>query len=384
MKKTRLFTIIFLLLISWCSFYDNEKIFLSFEDAEKIVSENINSVLNENGSIFEFSNYDWECSFKSDDTNLKLDSNIKFSWFLDQSKNEKLDVYPDVYFFDKKWKKEVSISWLELNLYKENQYYTKFSWFSVDMWKWNYESTLWYMIMENLWDKRISFNSKKFDNTKKIQKDIKFLLNTISSSSVFENIEQVTYEWDNAYKVTIKDNILSFIKDQTNIEITDFDWLFIVRWDDEVDLKINNMQVIYKNDLWTKNFKINWIIWEDNWILVFSKDEANIEISYEMHRKYTKINISNSTNFNQIWSFDTNISKVKKGNTNSFNLKWDIQISPIVIYWSDLENNLKIDIKCLYENFSWEVFDLKEPDSYVLLDQILWDEFSIKNFIWDK
>ena len=184
--------------------------------------------------------------------------------------------------------------------------------------------------------------------------------------------------------MTIKDNILSFIKNQTNIEITDFDGLFIIRWDDEVDLKINDMQVIYKNDLWTKIFKINWIIWEDNWILVFSKDEANIEISYEMHRKYTKINISNSTNFNQIWSFDTNISKVKKGNTNSFNLKWNIQSSPIVIYWSDLENNLKIDIKCLYENFSWEVFDLKEPDSYVLLDQILWDEFSIKNFIWDK
>ena len=384
MKKIRLFVIILLLPISWCSFYDNEKVFLYFENAEKIVSENINSVLYENESIFEFSNYDWECNFKSDDTNIKLDSNIQFSWFLDQQKNEKLDVYPDVYFFDKKWKKEVSVSWLELNLYKENQYYTKFSWFSVDMWKWNYESTLWYMIMKNLWDKRISFNSKKFDNTKKTQKDIKFLLNTISSSSVFENIEQVTYEWDNAYKVTIKDNILSFIKNQTNIEITDFDGLFIIRWDDEVDLKINDMQVIYKNDLWTKIFKINWIIWEDNWILVFSKDEANIEISYEMHRKYTKINISNSTNFNQIWSFDTNISKVKKGNTNSFNLKWNIQSSPIVIYWSDLENNLKIDIKCLYENFSWEVFDLKEPDSYVLLDQILWDEFSIKNFIWDK
>ena len=54
-----------------------------------------------------------------------------------------------------------------------------------------------------------------------------------------------------------------------------------------------------------------------------------------------------------------------------------------MIYWSDLEKELEINIKCLYENFSWENFEINEPDSYILLEQILWDEFSIKNFIWD-
>ena len=76
--------------------------------------------------------------------------------------------------------------------------------------------------------------------------------------------------------------------------------------------------------------------------------------------------------------------KTKKEKVNNFNIKWDIKISPIIIYWSNLENDLKIYIRCLYENFSWEIFDLKDPDSYILLEQILWDEFSIKNFIWDK
>jgi hypothetical protein len=296
-------------------------------------------------------------------------------------KNKVSDILPKIYFFDKKKSTEITTSWLIQNLYYKNQYYTKISWFSIDMWKWNYESNLRYMIINNLTDKRIKYDSIKFDNIKKTQEDIKFLLNTLSSSSTFENIEQVSYEWNNAYKVTIKDNILDFIKEQTNIEISDFDGLFIIRSDDQVDLRINNMDVLYKNGLWTKEFIVNWIIWEDNWILNFSRNNENIEVSFEMHRKYTKISISKSINFNQIWNFSSNLSKIQKENSNKFNLKWDVQISPIVIYWSDLEKELKINIKCLYENFNWNIFDIKEPDSYILLEQILWDEFSIKNFI---
>ena len=384
MKKLRLFVIMFLLLISWCSLHNDEKIFLSFEETENIALENIHFLLNENNSFFQFQNYSTKCDINSDDENMKLISDISFSGFLDMQKNKVSDILPKIYFFDKKKSTEITTSWLIQNLYYKNQYYTKISWFSIDMWKWNYESNLRYMIINNLTDKRIKYDSIKFDNIKKTQEDIKFLLNTLSSSSTFENIEQVSYEWDNAYKVTIKDNILDFIKEQTNIEISDFNGLFIIRSDNQVDLRINNMDVIYKNGLWTKEFIVNWIIWEDNWILNFSRNNENIEVSFEMHRKYTKISISKSINFNQIWNFSSNLSKIQKENSNKFNLKWDVQISPIVIYWSDLEKELKINIKCLYENFNWNIFDIKEPDSYILLEQILWDEFSIKNFIWDK
>jgi len=383
MKKIRLFIIIFLLPISWCMINDDEKIFLSFEDSENIVSENIYFLLNENNSFFQFQNYSTECDIKSNDENMKLDAEISLSGFLDTEKNEILNFIPNIYFFDKKKFTEINITWLIENIYNKNQYYTKLSGFSINLWQWNYESNLRYMIINNLSGKWINYNSIKFDNIRDTQKEIKFLLNTLSSSSVFENIEQVSYEWDIAYKITIKNDILDYIKQQTNIEVSDFDWLFIIRSKEQVELKINNMKIIYKNDLWTKTFDVNWIIWDDNWILNFSKDGENIDISFEMHRKYTKINISKSINFNQIWNFSTNISKSQKDNSNKFNLKWDIQISPIMIYWSDLENDIKINIKCLYENFSWEILDIKEPDSYILLEQILWDEFSIKNFIWD-
>lgn len=385
MKKTRFFAIIFLLLISWCSKQD-EKIFLSFEETENIALENIHFLLDEHNSLFEFTNYTTQCDINSDDDSMKLDFDFSFSWFLDTKKNETLDMYPNIFFFDKKKHTEFSTSWLIQNLYHENQYYTKLSGFSIDMWKWNYESNLRYMIINNLSGKWIKYESIKFDNTRETQEDIKFLLNTLSSSSTFENIEQVSYEWDNAYKVAIKEDILNFIKEQTNIEITDFDWLFIIRSDDQVDLRVNNMQITYKNSLWTRKFTVNWIIWEDSWILNISKGEEKVEITFEMYKKYTKVNISKSINFNPMWVFDVNISKTQKDKSNKFNLKWNIQISPILIYWSDLENDLEINIKCLYENFILDGLNntVQEPDSYILLDQILWDEFSIKNFIWDK
>ena len=385
MKKTRLFTIIFLLLISWCSKQD-EKVFLSFEKTQNIVLENIHFLLNENSSFFKFQNQIAECNIISDDENMKLDSNIIFSGFVDTQNNKTLDLYPDIYFFDKKKFAEISTTWLIQNLYHENQYYTKLSGFSINMWKWNYESNLRNIIIDNLSGKRIKYDSVKFENIKNTQKNIEFLLNTISASSTFENIEQVSYEWDIAYKVTIKDDILKYIKEQTDIGISDFEWLFIIRSDDQVDLRINNMQVIYKNELWTKNFDVSWIVWENEWILIFSKDGENIEISFEKHRKYIKLDISKSINFNKIRNFTTNISNSKKENSNRLSLKWDIQISPLAIYWTDLEKELEINIKCLYENFSWENDELivNKPESFVLLDQILGDEFSIKNFIWEK
>lgn len=383
MKKTRLFTIIFLLLISGCSKQD-EKVLLPFEQTQNIVLENIHFLLNKNNSFFQFQNQFAQCDINSDDENMKLDSNIIFSGFIDTQNNKTLDLYPDIYFFDKKKFAEISTTWLIQNLYHENQYYTKLSGFSINMWKWNYESNLRNIIIDNLSGKRIKYDSIKFDNIKNIQRNIEFLLNTISASSTFENIEQVSYEWDIAYKVTIKDDILKYIKEQTDIEISDFEWLFIIRSDDQVDLRINNMQVIYKNELWTQNFDVNWIIWENEWILIFSKDGENIEISFEKHRKYTKLDISKSINFNKIRNFTTNISNSQKENSNRLSLKWDIQISPLLIYWTDLEKELEINIKCLYENFSWEILEINEPESFVLLDQILGDEFSIKNFILEK
>lgn len=382
MKKGLYVCIIFFLILSWCSTKKDTFFDISFEQAENIVSENVNFLVQEIKWMTAFQNYWADCNFSSDDNSMFLDMNITTTWYFNQNKNEKFDINPKIHFLDKKWKKELQTSWSIENIYLDWKYFIRLSDMSVDMWKWNYESNLWFMIMENLWDKWINYKSDKFDNIKTIQKNISFIVNTLSSSSVFENIEQVTYEWNLAYKISLKDSTLDFIKNQTNIEISWFEWLFIVKDENQVDLKINNMEI---KDILHDNVVINiqWIIWWENGEIIYSVEWENTSIVYDIHRKYTNIVIKNSINYDEIWSLNMTIYPSQKKETSKYDMKWDMSISPIFVYWSDLENEIKINIKCLYENFSWEILDITEPDSYVLLEQILWDEFSIKNFIWD-
>ena len=383
MKKRLYVCVIFFLILSWCSTKTDTFFDVSFEQAENIISENVNFLVQEIKWMTTFQNYWADCNFSSDDNSLYLNTNITTTWYFNQNKNEIFDINPDIHFLDKKWKKELWTSWSIENIYLDWRYFIRLSGMSVDMWKWNYESNLWFMIMENLWDKWINYKSDKFDNIKKIQKNISFIINTLSSSSVFENIEQVTYEWNLAYKVALKSNTIDFIKSQTNIEISNFDWLIIVKSENQVDLKINNMEINIPYENTIKTINIKWIIWWEKWEIIYSMEWENIDFIYDIHRKYTNIILKNNINYDEIWSLNMTIYQSQKKEISKYDIKWDFFISPIFIYWSDLENELKINIKCLYENFSWENFEINEPDSYILLEQILWDEFSIKNFIWD-
>lgn len=382
MKKRLFVYMIFFLILSWCYTKTDNFLDVSFEQAENIVSENVNFLVQELKWMTKFQNYWSDCEILSDDDSLKLNMDIITTWNFDQNKNEIFNINSDIYFLDKKDKKEIWISWWIENIYVDWKYFTRLSGVNINMWKWNYESNLRYIITQNLWDKWINYESDKFDNMKNAQKNISFIISTLSSSSVFENIEQVAYEWNLAYKFSLKDNIIDFIKEQTNIEISAFEWLLIVRSENQVDLKINNMEIKNKSN---DNIVINiqWIIWWENGEMVYSMEWEKIHIIYDVHRKYTNIIIKKSINFDEIFSLNLTNYPSQKKEIHKYDLRWVLSISPIFIYWSDLENEIKINIKCLYENFSWENFEIKEPNSYILLDQILWDEFSIKNFIWD-
>ena len=51
---------------------------------------------------------------------------------------------------------------------------------------------------------------------------------------------------------------------------------------------------------------------------------------------------------------------------------------------SNLENDSEININWSYEKTkTWNIF-IKEPESYILLDQILWDDFSLNSLLWEN
>ena len=380
MKKIIYIYLMFFLVLSWCSIKTETIFDISFEQAEIIVSENINFLVQEIKWVTAFQNYWTDCDFSSDNDSIQLESNINFSWFTNKQW-WKTDISVNSYFWDKKWKKELNLSWNIENISINDNYFIEFQNPIIDLWKWNYESNFWLLITKNLSNKWINYNSKKINELKKIKKDINFIVNTTSSSSNFQNLWQVTYEWNLAYKFSIKPENLDYINKNSDIKISKIEWLFIIIWKDEVNCKITEMEISY---LW-KDIKINWDIWNKQLSLNFFLDDEKTNISYDLSKRSSMLKLQKSKNFSEIWSINTKFSKSQKASENKIGIKWTMILSPILIYWSDLEKELEINIRCSYENISWEnlKITLREPDSYILLDQILWDEFSMKNFIWD-
>ena len=80
-------------------------------------------------------------------------------------------------------------------------------------------------------------------------------------------------------------------------------------------------------------------------------------------------------------SLNINIINKKSENFIKNIINGNIEVSNKFIYWTDLEKNIKINIKAeqkIIEDF-WFVF--KKPDSYIMLKQILWDSFSLNHIL---
>jgi len=242
MKKILLVFIFVFVFVSWCSF-EKEDVFLLFEEVSDKFSENMFFLLSWMSSFFEYSNYWINCNTFWDNDNIETNLDIFYSWYVDEDKIE--DVYADFYFFDKTNHDQISFSWFMQNIKKSNDYFVNFSGVSIDMWKWNYKSDLWYTIVDNLWGKWIKYEKKDDGKMKSLLDDVNFIFNTIFSSSVFENDWEAKYEWKNVYKIHIKDDILNFLNGRDNIKISKFDWLFIIESENSINMQINDLELFY-------------------------------------------------------------------------------------------------------------------------------------------
>ena len=81
MKKGLYTCIIFFLILSWCSTKTDTFFDVSFEQAENIISENVNFLLQETKWTTMFQNYWADCKISSDNNSIYLDTNIITTWY---------------------------------------------------------------------------------------------------------------------------------------------------------------------------------------------------------------------------------------------------------------------------------------------------------------
>lgn len=379
MKKVLYCFIVFSLVFSGCSISPKEPIELSFSDATSIFSNSISDFYLQNIKLLNTKEVDYHmfCNIQWWNDDINLHSSIDLSWqensvlswelrdITEIENNFDKEIMFDLYYEDKNKPNWNTFQW---NLVLQKiwwDYFFKLSNWIVNLGTWNYEWEFIGLLIDSLWDKWINYTpnfSQKIDDI--YSKYLDFLRLFIYPN-LFENLWETSYEWDTAY--------------DTN------KWTMILRWKDTVELKFDDLKIIYQEKPYYIKWNISWTYW--NITVTDDKNSTHyIEISRKKSKSNLLINISNIIDFQELRKLDLNINDFWQSDTRplEYNILGTLKISPKIIYWSNLEKEVKININCSYEknSLSWDL-SISRPDSFLLLDQILWDSFSLKSIIWD-
>lgn len=378
-----LFLTLFVLIISWCN---KNKLELSFQEYTNNFHKNFVIFQDFYKNFF----YTWTnqtqftLQINSENKNFDLSTDILSNWIF-SIKNKQLALDNQIYlnFFDKKQKNKLELSWDISNKIDNKDFYIKFDKFLIDLWNWNYEWWLFHLIYEKLKNKWI-FSEFSQENTFSSQiKDIFNIFQTLSDSFLFQNLWEIKYDWNNAYKISINTEKLEILNQKlTFYKIWEFEGLLIINQDWAISLKINKISLI-----WNQKIIVKWILNKDiiDLKLLLNESENRIvNFLLKKDKKWFNIKWSQLLNYQNEISLDLSIKNPEKEEKITNYIKWYLLINPSMIYWSNLEKDIKINI-----NFEQEIIPSKQkaiqlPQNYIYLKQLLWDSFSLKNLIWDQ
>jgi hypothetical protein len=379
MKKYAIILIFISVFLIWCDTKTWQT--MRFNQASSIFSNTIQE-LQQTSAIL------WLDGFKSIDLNLdifgenkdfKLKSEIKTTWFVNYLDNDiQSDTRLNLYFWDKSEQEENNISWELLNIIIQDNLYSILKSSKLNIWTWNYQGELISLIANNLENKWIK-TVIPYKSLKNRVQDIKYIMSKLTQSDVFSLTETVSYEWNVAYRVELKPSILQDINSNTDIQVDNFQWLLVVRSASEVEFRIEQLDIS-----WSQEIIIKWFVLPQEWRLRFQLKnnlEDITQFSWEKHKKNISFSVSKLQNTKEMIWLGIKLYPKSTSHKTSIQINWILNFSPMMIYWSDLEKDIKIDINGQYDFADIQDPHIIKPDSYILWDQILWDQFSLETII---
>lgn len=382
MKRYMLALLFVSILLSWCNTDKSQT--MSFNQASSIFSNTIKDIQKTTNILW----LDW---FKStnmalevfgENKDFKIKTNLIWSGLVNYLEyKRKLDTNINLYFWDKSEQLEHKISWNISNIIIEDNIYSLLKNSELNLWTWNYQWELMTLIAGNLENKRIK-SSFPYESIKSTTQDIKYILDKLSDWDIFNIIEEASYEWKLAYRVKLIPNMPQDIASNTDIHITNFQWLLIVRSASKVELKIERLEM--SNTKNKTSLIIKWSILPQEGILRFQSQnnlEEITQLSWEKNRKNISISLDSLLNTQEMLWLDLKLYPKWTSYETTIQINWMLNVSPLMIYWSDLEKDIKIDINGQYKFKDIKNPQITKPDSYILWEQILWDEFSLETII---
>jgi hypothetical protein len=145
-----------------------------------------------------------------------------------------------------------------------------------------------------------------------------------------------------------------------------FEWFLTPLKDNQVSLEIKKLQLPDNKDMF-----ISWEFDNKNLKLVIhnipTKTTSSIFIDYNKNKDKISFESQGS-------SYQIVLDKIK----DILNIEWQLSLSTNNVK----QTKLKFDIKWNLALQNTWYLDIKSPQNYLIMSQLLWDKFSLKNIFW--
>jgi len=373
MQKILVFTVfIFTFTIAWC--FPQRSNILTFDESLSKLEEQNERLLDKYSSFFSYdwtNNQDIDINISSLDaeytTDLMTQSKVSLDFFK-QNHNSQTEYY--INMFDKKNKQKIMSSW---NFFYSNIDYVpyfKLNQFNIDLWTWNMETKFlklllgwiidrWIMVdiqnRKNLIDDYIEFNY--------VLKDI-FIL---SQCQMFYKIKDTIRNSKLWYKIWLDQSKMETCLDRP---IGYYSWIIFEGYlaplnKNQVSLLIEKLSLPNKKDFLI-SLEMNYNDLDIDIYNTITKQKNHINIKY--NSKHDKISFVSQNN-----NFQINLDKTR----DYLIFDWNLLLPTKNI--NKTETRFKIEWKFTLQK-TWHL-DIKAPQNYLIMSQLLWDKFSLKNII---
>jgi len=386
-----------MLLISWCGKSENKPdIKLSFNESYEIFTKNLytpeynlkdvinTNVVKENLNIKIYGNED----FKK--THLELSS----IWDTDiKNANSQSNVNIDISLFDDITNDTTILSGsFDLNKF-DNEDFIKVNNFYLNKWEGNSDAKFVNLLIGNFLSKRIKLDTKNkiWDFKKSTQSIINFyqlpgnVVSFLQNKNIFKDLWKTTYDWYNAYKLWLNlDELSVFLKEinpdfllwtglQNNLT---FDWMLVLQDKNNVVLEIKELKI-------NQNNLLKWEIWNNRWNIVRQDLLNNKRYTINFKNMWKEIKLD-------VWIWDDikssqNVALISllikpeiKEKTINFLLNWSITINALNLWIQSSLQDIQLNVYGNYSMQELQKYSFTKPDNFLLLNQIIWDQFGVQ------
>jgi len=379
------------------------KVDMTYEQASDVFAQGLTSPIlfdiaemMNNPYIKEISNF----QIYGENAEVKIDWKLKVVAEEDTKNIESLtNIDFDMDITDKLKKSTMTTSWnLDIMLLAQEMYFRANN-FGLDMWVGSAEWNLINLVVANFLDKRIKVDDTQMVQLNKVNKEIlmnnyelpKYIQTQLKENPFYNNKEKTLYEWYNAYKIeTNKESLITFlswllkdtiISDQLpNQEDFDleFDAYLVIKSEKKVELVIEKALLTWYWASINITANIGNKYWEIN---IYREDiMEEINLSWAEDIKTLQLDFSRQWWYQSPIKFYISIRPEETTTGIDYEIDWNVELSMPSLWASDI---LNININWLYSLNKIEPFTLASLTWYVLLSDLIWDQYALPAMIDD-